>query len=74
MPAGLRELLEFLRGGVVADQVFENGQNVLAILHDALEHRPQLGFADRFAVPFREDRWRHLYILPQFFRRMSAQE
>ncbi|MGA7189372.1 MAG: hypothetical protein WBY66_12810, partial [Candidatus Acidiferrales bacterium] len=47
---------------------------VLAILHNPLQHRPQLGFADRFAVPFREDGRGHLDIPPQFFCGMSAQE
>lgn len=72
--AGLRELLKLLRGGIVADQVFEDSEHVLAILYDAFENRPQLRLANRLAVPFREDRWRHLYIASQFFRRMSAQE
>jgi hypothetical protein len=32
------ELLQTLRSGIVADQVFENRQDVLAVLNDAFEN------------------------------------
>jgi hypothetical protein len=45
-------LLDFLRGGVVADEVFKNGQNVAAIFDDPFEHRAEARLALGFTVPF----------------------
>ena len=32
------ELLQALRGGIVAEQIFENGEDVLAVLDDAFQN------------------------------------
>src|ERR1700683_4309084 len=50
-----RKLLKPLRGGVVADKVLENCEDVLAILHDALEQRAKLRLAHGFLIPLREN-------------------
>src|SRR5271156_2128266 len=67
-------LLKFLSGGVVADQIFKDGQDVLAIADDGLEYGAKLGLAHRFAVPFGENRCGDLNILAQLFGRMATQE
>jgi hypothetical protein len=68
------QLLEFLGGGVVADQIFENGEDVLAILHDFFKDGPQLGSADGFLVPFGQDGGGDLDIAAQFFGGVAAQK
>jgi hypothetical protein len=58
----------------VADQIFENGEDVLSILHDFFKDGPQLGSADGFLVPFGENRGGDLDIAAQFFGGMAAQK
>ena len=58
----------------MADEIFKDGENVLAVADDALEQRTQLGLPPSFAVPFRQHRCGHLDIPPQFLRRMAAQK
>ena len=36
-------LLQALRSGIVAEQIFENGQDVLAVLNDAFQNRTKFG-------------------------------
>lgn len=71
---GSKGLLKLLRGGVVADQVFENCQDVPAIAHDAFEQRPQRGLALGLAVPLGQHRGRDSDIGAQFFDGVAAQE
>jgi hypothetical protein len=68
------ELLKFLGGGVVADQIFKDGQDVLSIADDGLQDGTKLGLAHRFAVPFSENRCGDLNVLAQLFGRMATQE
>ena len=58
-----RELLEPLRGGIVADEVLEYGQDVLAILNNPLEQRAELRLAHGFLIPLGEDGGGDLNIL-----------
>ena len=62
------ELLQTLRSGIVADQIFEDGENVLAVLHDAFENRAELRLAFCFAIPFREDSGGDANIAAEFVR------
>src|SRR5271156_2353858 len=70
----LTALLKFLRRGVVANQVFEEGQDVLSILNDFLKNGAKLRGAHGFLVPFCEYRGGNLYVPTQFLRGMSAQK
>lgn len=56
------------------DEIFEDGEHVAAILHDALEHRAKARLALRFAVPFGENRGRHGDIPAKLFGLVAAQE
>jgi len=67
-------LLKFLGGGVVADQIFKDGQDVLSIADDGLQDGPELGLAHRFTVPLSENRCGDLDVLAQLFGRMATQE
>lgn len=58
----------------MADQVFENGENVLAILNDLLEDAAQAWFALGLAIPFCKHSRRDSNIPPKFFRRMAAKK
>ncbi len=58
----------------MADQVFENGENVLAVSNDLLEDEAQARFALGFAVPFRKHSGRDSNIPPKFFGRMAAKK
>jgi len=67
-------LLQALRSGIVAEQIFENGQDVLAILDDAFQNRTKLGLAFGFAIPLREHRGGDADVAAQFVGGMAAQE
>ena len=70
----LLQLLQFLRRGIVDDQIFKEGENMLAVLHDPLKHRPQLRLANGFLIPLREYcRWNG-YVPAQLLGGMAAQE
>lgn len=69
-----RELLDFLRGGVVPDQVFKNGEHVAAIFDDAFEHRAEVRLALTFTVPLGEDGGGNGDVAPQFLGGVPAQE
>jgi len=71
---GESALLQSLLLGVVADEIFKNCEDVLAVAHDALKQRPQGRLAHCFAVPLREHRRRHSNVAPQFVGGMTAQE
>jgi hypothetical protein len=71
---GQRELLKPLRGCVVADEVLENGEHVLAVLDDPLEQRPELRLADGFLIPLGENGGGNLNVLSKLVRRMPAQK
>ena len=68
----LTELLQFLRGGVVANQIFEDSQDVLSVLHDFFEHGAKFRGAHGFLIPFREYRSGDLDVPAQFFGGMAA--
>jgi hypothetical protein len=68
------KLLQTLRSGIVADQVFEDGKNVLAVLHDAFENRAELRLALGFAIPLCEDSRGNANIAAKFVSRVTAQE
>ena len=70
----LTELLKFLRGRVVTDQIFEDGQDVLPILNDLFQDGAKLRGAHGFLVPFRQNGRGNLYVAAQLFGRMSAQK
>jgi hypothetical protein len=69
-----KQLLQALRCGIVADQVFEDCEDVAAVAYDALQQGAEGRFVARLAVPLGQDGRGHLYIAPQFFRRVPAQE
>jgi hypothetical protein len=48
--------LQALRSGIVAEQIFENCQDVLAILDNAFQNGTKLRLALGFAIPFGEHR------------------
>ena len=58
----------------MADQIFENCQNVLAVANHAFEQRTKARLAFRFAVPFGEHRGRHFNIAAKFFGGMTSQK
>src|ERR1700677_4009598 len=70
----LTELLQFLRGGVVANQIFEDSQDVLSVLHDCIEHGPRSRGAHGFLIPFRENRSRDLDVPAQFCGGIAAEK
>jgi hypothetical protein len=67
-------LLKALFLGIVANQIFENGEDMLAIAHDAFQQGTQRRLALRFAVPFGEHRCGHGNVAPKFLGGMTAQE
>lgn len=71
---GARELLQALRGGIVAEQIFENGEDVLAVLDDAFQNRTKLGLALGFAIPLGEHGGGYANIAAQFVGGMAAKE
>ncbi|MGH9827370.1 MAG: hypothetical protein ACREDR_29425 [Blastocatellia bacterium] len=58
----------------MADQVFENGEDMLAVPDNLLEEEAQTGLALGFAVPFCKHGGRDLNIPPKLFRRMATQK
>jgi hypothetical protein len=71
---GALKLLQSLRSGIVAEQIFENGEDVLAVLDDAFQNRTKLRLALGFAVPLREHRGGDANVAAQFVSGMAAQE
>ena len=67
-------LLKLLHSRVVADEVLENGQNVLPVADDALEQRTQLGITPGFPVPFGQDGRRNFNVATKFFGRVASQK
>jgi len=67
-------LLQRLLRGVVADEVFEDGQHVPAIIHDSFEQPTEVRLALRFAVPLGEDGRRDFDIAPQLLSGVAPQE
>lgn len=67
-------LLDLLGRDVVADEVFEDGQDVAAIFDDALEHRAEARLALGFAVPFGKYGGRYGDIPAKLFGFMATQE
>jgi hypothetical protein len=59
---------------VAADQVFEDGQDVTAILDDAFKHGAKVRLALRFAVPFGEHGGRDGDVTAELFGFVAAQE
>jgi hypothetical protein len=70
----LRRLLKFLRGRVVADQIFEDREDMLAVADDALEDGTKFGLLDGFLVPLRENASGNLDVFSKFFRGMSTKK
>jgi hypothetical protein len=71
---GSKNLLNALRLPVRPDQGIEDGQHVPAVVHHAFENIFQLRVALCFAVPFGEDRARHLDVPPQLVCGVAAQK
>ena len=70
----MEELLEALIAGVGDDQRFENGEDLAAVLDDALDDFAGFGNAEQLALPLGQDLRGHINVLAQFFRRMPAQK
>jgi len=68
------KLLQALGCGIVAEQIFENCEDVLAVLNDAFQHRTKLGLALGFAVPFGEDCGRDANIAAEFIGGVAAEK
>jgi hypothetical protein len=68
------KLLEALRGGIVAEQIFENCEDVLAVLDDAFQNRTKLGLALGFAIPFSEHRGWHANVAAEFIGGVAAEK
>ena len=68
------KLLQALRGGIVAEQIFENCEDVLAVLDDAFQDRTKLGLALAFAVPFSEDCGRDANVAAEFIGRVATEK
>ena len=68
------KLLQALRGGIVAEQIFENCEDVLAVLNDAFQDRTKLGLALGFAVPFSEHCGRDANVAAEFISRVAAEK
>ena len=58
----------------MADQVFKNCENVLAVTHNGFQYRTQLRLADGFFVPLGQDGGGDLDVLAQLVGGMPAQE
>ena len=58
----------------MTDQVLEDCENMLAILHDPLQKRAQVGLAYGFFIPLGAHGGGNLNIAPQFIGGMAAQE
>jgi hypothetical protein len=68
------KLLQALRSGIVAEQIFENCEDVLAVLNDAFQHRTKLGLAFGFAVPFSEHCGRDANVAAEFIGRVATEK
>ena len=69
-----RKLLQALRSGIVAEEIFENGEDVLAILDDAFQNGAKLGLALGFAIPFGKHRGGDANVAAQFVGGMATKE
>ena len=69
-----RKLLQALRSGIVAEEIFENGEDVLAILDDAFQNRTKLGLALGFAIPLSKHRGGDANVAAQFVGGMATKE
>ncbi len=67
-------LLNSLGPGVTADEVFENGQDMTAVLDDAFEHRAKVRLALRFTVPFGEHGGGYADIAAELFGLVATQK
>lgn len=67
-------LLKFLRRSVVAEQILEDGQNILPVTNNALKQRAELRLADRLAIPLGQDRRRNFDVAPKLLGRVSAKK
>jgi hypothetical protein len=68
------KLLQTLRGGIVANQIFENREDVLAVLNHSFENRAKLRLTLRFAIPFGEDRCGDTNVAAEFISGMAAEK
>ena len=68
------ELLQTLGGGVVADQIFENREDVLPVLNHTFQNRTKLRLALRFPVPLGKDCSRDADVAAQLVGRVTAEE
>ena len=68
------KLLQTLGGGIVADQIFENRENVLAVLNHSFQNRTKLRLALRFAIPFGKNRCGDANVAAEFVSRMAAEK
>jgi hypothetical protein len=67
-------LLQALHSGIVAEQIFENGEDVLAVLDDAFQNGTKLRLALGFAIPLGENRSGDANVAAQFVGGMAAKE
>ena len=67
-------LLELLIGGIVADQIFEDGEDMLSVQHNFFEDGTKFRSAHGFLVPFGEDGGGHLNVATQFIGGMTAKK
>jgi hypothetical protein len=67
-------LLQTLRSGIVAEQIFENGEDVLAVLNDAFQDGAKLGLALGFAIPLCENGGGDANVASQFIGGMASQK
>ena len=58
----------------MADQIFENSEDVLAVLNHSFENRAKRGLALRFAIPLGEDRCGDANVAAEFVSRMAAEK
>ena len=68
------KLLQALGCGIVAEQIFENCEDVLAVLDDAFQHRTKLRLALGFAVPFSEHCGRDANVAAEFIGRVATEK
>jgi hypothetical protein len=66
--------LQALRSGIVAEKIFENGEDVLAILNHAFQDGAKLRLALGFAIPLREDSGGYANVAAQFVGGVTAQK
>jgi hypothetical protein len=68
------KLLEFLVPAVAADEVLKNGQDMLAVAHDAFKQRAKLRLMLRLPIPLCQNCCGYLDIPAQLIGGMTTEE